>query len=114
MQEKYISGMTYFIEDGFLCMRSSSPVSEAVAMIYFYGRCGPPPRDWSCILKTLKGNLDARLSFNPGDSLDPGSTAVARIRLLSPELLCSYLPLNGVFTLWEGKVVGDGRVFMHL
>lgn len=73
----------------------------------------PPKHQWRCVLLTPTGNVDARLTFNQASEVVPGVPTPARISLLFPEKITSHLPLGTEFTLWEGKKVGSGRVFMH-
>jgi hypothetical protein len=112
----------YRMDDGLLLSTSPPTASptDPVAMVTLMptvegGRRGPPPRDqWRCVLVTPAWSLDARLSFNPSSSIDPGETTPARIRLLSPDLVTTHLMLGTEFEIWEGKIVGCGRVFMHV
>jgi hypothetical protein len=77
------------------------------------GRLGPTPPEWfGCPCKINRDDLqgwDCRILLG-GTSMSPGDTRRVEIIFLSPEQALPMFRAAGVFFLWEGRVIGEGRV----
>lgn len=90
--------------------------SEMVADLYLYpseksGRYHPILPGYRC--PVMVSNMppwvgwDAQLSFD--DPLAPGEARTVRFQFFSPEGIEAILK-TGHFYLWEGRVIGEGRI----
>jgi hypothetical protein len=55
-------------------------------------------------------HFDARFDLSDIDSIEPGSSVRLRAKFLSPELARPHFTLGRGFSLWEGRIIGTGRV----
>jgi hypothetical protein len=75
------------------------------------GRQGPTPPDmFGCPVGIAGEFFDMRMDLSSVGALPPGASAQVPIRFLRPDLVMPLLHPGEVFTLWEGKTVGTGKV----
>lgn len=75
------------------------------------GRHGPTPSEWfGCPLGFEGEYFDVRFDLENVGSVKPGGTAVAPGKFLSPQLIKHRLVVGSQFTLWEGRIIGTGKV----
>jgi hypothetical protein len=75
------------------------------------GRQGPTQADWyGCPLHFEGDYFDIRFDLSSIGCVSPGETVRVPARFLFPELIKPRLAVGSLFTLWEGRTVGQGRV----
>ena len=75
------------------------------------GHNGPTPADlFGCPIDFEGSYFDIRLDLSNIGSISPGQTVIVPARFLSPELILNRLSIGAEFTLWEGRIIGRGRV----
>lgn len=97
-------------------MRDIAP--QLVAEITLYatergGRQGPTPPDWfGCLCQLARGDSqgwDCRLSLH-GSPMAPGETRRVELTFLSVDQAVPAILETGRFFLWEGRIIGEGKV----
>jgi hypothetical protein len=74
------------------------------------GRRGATPtQTWSCPLVVNGQYYDSRLILDDVGALMPGQQARISITFLDPAATVHFRP-GTVFAIWEGRVIGEGRV----
>ena len=75
------------------------------------GRQGPTPADrYGCPLGFEGEYFDVFFDLSSVGRMAPGSTVRVPARFLSPRLIKPRLVVGSQFTLWEGRIIGKGRV----
>ena len=75
------------------------------------GRSGPTPSTFLGCPFGIEGEyFDCRLDFSDTGPLSPGGKARVPVVFLSPSLVIPRLRPGTAFTLWEGKIIGQGLV----
>lgn len=75
------------------------------------GRKGPtPPDKLVCVFITAKSAFDCQLILGDVGALSPGQSADVPIKFLDPDVALEAIRIGTQFELWEGRVIGEGRV----
>ena len=97
--------------------RMSQPVTHIVVELRLHpsepdGRLSSIcPGEYRCILGIGSEHFSARWVVPPGEELAPGGRACTfGIEFLFPENALPHFKAGAVFTVWEGKESGSGRV----
>ena len=75
------------------------------------GRKGPTPPDFfGCPFGFGGEYFDVRFDLSEIGSIAPGASVRAPAKFLNPKLIKDRLSVGSEFILWEGRVIGRGRV----
>jgi hypothetical protein len=74
------------------------------------GRDGPtPPDKWGCLLVVDEQYFDCRMLLH-GTPLAPGERRLVQVKLLDPDNALGRFTPGRRFTVFDGRIVGEGKV----
>ena len=75
------------------------------------GRKDPTPVTWlGCPVQVDGKYFDARIDLSELGPVEPGQTVRVPLKFLCPEVALVHFVAGKVFALWEGRVIGSGKV----
>jgi hypothetical protein len=66
------------------------------------------------VLKVEEENFSVRFFVHQSGGIAPGQTGVFGIQFLVPQAAIPLFPVGKEFSVWEGRVVGHGKVLAVL
>ena len=75
------------------------------------GRAGAIVGEWyGCPIGATNAYFDVRFDLTSIHRVEPGTTAVLPAKFLDPTLALPQFQVGREFSIWEGRVIGTGRV----
>ncbi|SJZ52147.1 hypothetical protein SAMN02745119_00872 [Trichlorobacter thiogenes] len=69
-----------------------------------------PEGEYRGVLGVGTENFSVRFFIPIECNLTPGATQQIGVQFLFPEIALPHFPVGATFTVWEGRIIGNGRV----